>query len=81
MGGRGGGRKSENVKTAKPSMTSAFGMVRDAGLDTWVLSDRATKLVSPAGIAGRETKGHRRTFSFGAAGAKMAISGSGGNGA
>ena len=36
-------------------MTSAFGMVRDADLDTWVLSDRATKLVSPAGIAGRET--------------------------
>ena len=43
--------KSENVKTAKPSMTSTFGMVRDAGLDTWSLSDRATKLVSPAGIA------------------------------
>eukprot|EP00966_Prymnesium_polylepis_P141796 3273995-Prymnesium_polylepis.1 len=67
-------------------MTSTFGMIRDAGLDTWSLSDHTTKLVSPAGVVGRETKGHRRTFSrvtfsIGAVGAKMAISGSGGNGA
>ena len=81
MGGRGGGRKSENVKTAKPSMTNAFCVVRCAGLDTWVLSDRATKLVSPVGITGLKTKGHRRTFSFGAVGAKMAISSSRRNGA
>eukprot|EP00966_Prymnesium_polylepis_P251631 5817443-Prymnesium_polylepis.1 len=55
-------------------MTSTFGMVRDAGLDTWSLSDHATKLASSAQITGRETKGHRRTFRFGAAGAKLAIS-------
>eukprot|EP00966_Prymnesium_polylepis_P315145 7281824-Prymnesium_polylepis.2 len=31
-------------------------MVRDAGLDTWSLSDRATKRASPVGIAGRNVK-------------------------
>ena len=62
-------------------MTSTFGMVRDAGLDTRSQSDRATKLVSPVGITGLKTKGHRRTFNSVAAGAKMAISSSGGNGA
>ena len=57
-------------------MTDAFYVVGDTSRDTWVLSDRATKLVSPVGITGLKTKGHRRTFSFGAAGAKMAISSS-----
>ena len=73
--------KSENVKTAKPSMIGALYVARGTGLDTWSLSDHTTKLVSPAGIVGRETKGHRRTFNSGAAGAKMAISGSGAIGA
>ena len=81
MGGRGGGRKSEKVKTAKPSMTSTFSMVRDAGLDTWSQSDRATKLGFPTGIAGLDSEGDRTTFNFAAAGAKMAISSSEGNGA
>eukprot|EP00966_Prymnesium_polylepis_P230034 5322879-Prymnesium_polylepis.1 len=44
VGGRLGARKVKNVKTQKPSMTNAFCVVRCAGLDTWVLSDRATKL-------------------------------------
>jgi hypothetical protein len=80
-GGPAVGSKSENGKTAKPSMTSTFGMVRGAGLDTWSLSDRATQRASPVGIAGRNVKGHRRTFNSGAAGAKMVISRSGAIGA
>ena len=62
-------------------MTGTVGVVSGAGEGAWSLSDRATHRASPVGIAGRNVKGHRRTFSFGAAGAKMAISGSGGNGA
>eukprot|EP00966_Prymnesium_polylepis_P236679 5474037-Prymnesium_polylepis.1 len=63
-------------------MTDAFYVVGDTSRDTWELSGRATKLVSPVGIAGLKTKGHlRRAFSFGAARAKMAISSSRSNGA
>ena len=62
-------------------MTSTFGMVRDAGLDAWSLPDRATKLGFPTGIAGLDFEGDRTTFKIGAAGAKMTISCSEGNGA
>ena len=45
-------------------MTSTFGMVRDAGLDTWSLPDRATKLGFPTGIAGLDFEGDRTTPNF-----------------
>ena len=50
--------------SVKPSMTDAFYVVGDTSRDTWKLSDRATKLDSPVGIAGLKVKGHRRTFRF-----------------
>eukprot|EP00966_Prymnesium_polylepis_P252536 5838188-Prymnesium_polylepis.1 len=58
-------------------MTGAFCMVRDTSRDAWELSDHATKLASPVGIAGLNVKGLHRTFHSGAAGVKMAISSSG----
>eukprot|EP00966_Prymnesium_polylepis_P219503 5078349-Prymnesium_polylepis.1 len=60
----------------KPSMTGALYVVRGAGRDTWGLSDHTTKLDSSVGITGLKVKGHRRTFSIGAAGVKMVISSS-----
>ena len=62
-------------------MTGALYVLRDTSRDTWELSDRATKLGLPARIAGPDFEGDRTTFNFGAAGAKMAISSSEGNGA
>jgi hypothetical protein len=59
------GRKVKTGTLTKPRMTDAFCVIRGAGEGAWSLSERATKLGSPAGIAGLKVKGHHRTFGRG----------------
>eukprot|EP00966_Prymnesium_polylepis_P149224 3447642-Prymnesium_polylepis.2 len=60
---------TQGVACAVP--TSTLGMVRSAGEGAQWLSDRATKLDSPVGIADLKTKGHHRTFRVWAAGGEI----------
>ena len=62
-------------------MTGVLSVFRDTVEGLWASAWRATAFPWPVDIASPDFEGDRTTFNFAAAGARMAISGSGGNGA